>query len=790
MAVSDAAKKTRKPKAEIEVAKAVSILTRMGGIRTYEFDEIIRKGGGFKVYQEMVRDERVWTGLRRVKGPIAALPWSVEPFRESLDDEPAAENVQAAQFVDYCLRNIQGHFSKDIWDLLDAFDCGHSITEIIYESVVDGKWAGKIGLKSLKAKNPENFELVTDDYFNLIGLKNFAGTTGQGEDLDPAKFVIFSPLARYEDPHGWSLLRSAYRHFWIKDTALKLRCVFMERLASGTVIAKYPDGRADLFAKMQEVVKTYKGETGIVIPASVELEVIEFATKGETEFQKFIADCNESILIAIVGSTLDTQEGTKTGALLATTVHRDTADISVELFANWLGDTLTEQLAEPLTRLNFATARRPSIILQTEKPKDLAGTATALDTIVNRLKLPVPSRWAREQLGIPEPAEGEDVLEGAPAPQPIAPMGPIRPIDDNPEATARGQQPPDGKQKPGKEQFAEPADPFPAQQSGGGDGGDEADLRFTKIDRVAQTLNGLFANSMRDGVQAFGAAFESVSKPARKILATGDVAALGDLRPDMTALRLLMAKLFLTAHLDGMMHSVEEMRREWKSEAPRSEPFPKFEKFAEPTDAAQQGELLTIAGAARKFAGKVPLTREQFDGLVESSRDQAVFVTGLSADEIAQDIKPLLKQAIDKGWTWEQFRTQLEGKAEAYAGTAFGTGVMELAKDAWHAETVFRTNIMTSYNEGRRDAFEDPELAGAFPAWQYVAVLDNRTRETHARQNGKVYLADDSYWDEWYPPNGFNCRCIVIPISVHRFDDSMLSEPTYELADPGFGKVG
>jgi len=61
-----------KPKAaadrrmERETAKAVSDLRAIGGLLDYEFDDLAEKMGGVEVYQKMVRDERVWTGLRRV----------------------------------------------------------------------------------------------------------------------------------------------------------------------------------------------------------------------------------------------------------------------------------------------------------------------------------------------------------------------------------------------------------------------------------------------------------------------------------------------------------------------------------------------------------------------------------------------------------------------------------------------------------------------------------------------------------------------------------------------------
>ena len=56
----------------------------------------------------------------------------------------------------------------------------------------------------------------------------------------------------------------------------------------------------------------------------------------------------------------------------------------------------------------------------------------------------------------------------------------------------------------------------------------------------------------------------------------------------------------------------------------------------------------------------------------------------------------------------------------------------------------------------------------ARPYWMYDAVNDERTRPTHKMMDAQVRRYDDPFWDEWYPPNGFSCRCGVITLSAQQ----------------------
>ena len=50
-----------------------------------------------------------------------------------------------------------------------------------------------------------------------------------------------------------------------------------------------------------------------------------------------------------------------------------------------------------------------------------------------------------------------------------------------------------------------------------------------------------------------------------------------------------------------------------------------------------------------------------------------------------------------------------------------------------------------------------------FPYWEYKTAGDGRVREEHAVLDGLVLLHSDPLWDKIYPPNGWNCRCYVVP---------------------------
>lgn len=141
-------------------------------------------------------------------------------------------------------------------------------------------------------------------------------------------------------------------------------------------------------------------------------------------------------------------------------------------------------------------------------------------------------------------------------------------------------------------------------------------------------------------------------------------------------------------------------------------------------------------------------------------------VAGVLKAEVLDDIRGAMDKALAEGKTFASFLDELEPKLRARGwwgkkphDPATGEVIPGRGMTPWRLDTVFRTNAQSAYMAGRYQAML--ENADRRPWWEYVAVMDRRTRPSHAALNGRVFRYDDPAWAALYPPNGYRCRCRV-----------------------------
>ena len=174
----------------------------------------------------------------------------------------------------------------------------------------------------------------------------------------------------------------------------------------------------------------------------------------------------------------------------------------------------------------------------------------------------------------------------------------------------------------------------------------------------------------------------------------------------------------------------------------------------------------------------------------EFFRNKAFWVTGLLLDDILKRGQTVLFNALKQDKTKGQVLYELDQALNEYLPERDSLG--RAVNVPHRIETIARTNIAEAVNEGRWAAMTDPELDGFITLVRYSAVLDNRTRENHRAWDGVTLPPDHPAWfgpPDSRPPNGHNCRCILVPISAADTDTPQTPDeeiPTVPASDPGF----
>ena len=192
------------------------------------------------------------------------------------------------------------------------------------------------------------------------------------------------------------------------------------------------------------------------------------------------------------------------------------------------------------------------------------------------------------------------------------------------------------------------------------------------------------------------------------------------------------------------------------------------------------------------FKDKIVLTPAQFYSLSRQAKVNAFSASEIASLDILTDIFEELAAAIENGTTMEVFRKAVNVRMAARGWKGL---------TPYRADTIFRTNVQTAYQVGRWKQMTQPEVQSARPYGVYSAVMDHRTRATHRAVHGVCRRLDDPFWNTWYPPNGYRCRCSVRTLSQRQVDKQNVKvaegswqgyvtppgEPARQLLpDPGF----
>lgn len=358
-------------------------------------DHIVRSDGFFwsnpyDLFEEMEdKDGHLSSLLQTRKLGVLARPRKVDAAGSG------ARGQEIAQWVERALISIPG-WNGVLLHLLDALGKGMAVAEIMWG--FDGE--GRLVPREVKPRAQERFSRGPAGEWRVDETPSATGRL-----LPPRKFIVALFGASDERPYGKGLCEKLYWYWWFKKNNIKFWLVFNEKFGMPAIVAQHRSGLNDREReRLIEVIESIQNNAGVTIPEGITLELLESKQSGGGETYRSLAQwCNDEMARAVLGQTLTSSEGARSGSLALGEVHNEIRRDYMRADAWLLMDIVNEQLVRPLVELNFGLdVPAPRWTIDTSAELDLA-SEVGVDRQLLQMGVPLPERYFYEKYGRPAP---------------------------------------------------------------------------------------------------------------------------------------------------------------------------------------------------------------------------------------------------------------------------------------------------------------------------------------------------------------------------------------------------
>jgi phage gp29-like protein len=378
------------------------------------------------------RSIAVYTRMRRSDATVQALELAITlPIRATdWDVRPASDDPTSKEAADLVYDNLFGGmthtFDDFLRDALLALFYGFTVFEKVFEERDDF-----IVWRKFAPRHPQTIErFLFDETGGLAGVRQ-VGFDPRGRfrqvDIPIEKLLVFIWRRELGNPYGVSVLRAAYKHWFLKDLAYKLQAIALERWAVGIPVGKVPAGTSEqdkqTFLQMLEAMRGHE-RAAMVLPEDYSVELIgaEAGQRANQAFVEAIQHHDTMIVKAALAQFLNLGTG-DVGSWALSRDHSQLFLMGLNSVAQWFADHINRYAIPQLCRLNFGedftdfpelTFADLRLVLQREV------LAEAISKLV-QVGILTPDRslqeWARDVFDLPPLPEEQPEEVELPAPE-------------------------------------------------------------------------------------------------------------------------------------------------------------------------------------------------------------------------------------------------------------------------------------------------------------------------------------------------------------------------------------
>lgn len=385
-----------------------------GGFIYNDYNSKLRFPESIDVYDEMRKsDPIVAAGLRSCKQPILSTDYGVQPGSEDERDLEIADFVASVFGIDQQATSPYMSWHDFLRHILLIYDYGFMYFEKVYAKV-DDKWI----FWKLAPRMPESIIKFTTNK-STPGIEQIA-TVDAYTPKEQIRTVSIPQEKLFHiayDQEGYnltgiSLLRAAYKPWYLKDTFEKIQAIGMERHANGIPTAKRTEVGADNKEDAEQTKQTLQNmrensQAYLDVPYGMDF-MFTTIEHELPDIDKPIERQSQEIAIALQSKWLTT--GIANGGYSQSKNETDFLTLSLEGNVNYILDKVN-YLVKEMVDLNYENVENyPKIIASELGQINIGDFSLAIERFAKSglmLKDPTAQNIMRKNLGLP-PLEDEE----------------------------------------------------------------------------------------------------------------------------------------------------------------------------------------------------------------------------------------------------------------------------------------------------------------------------------------------------------------------------------------------
>ena len=311
--------------------------------------------GDLSLYRKLLQDDQVMPTFAQRRASVIAREWRVDAGGDAPIDQEAADFLRSE------LTAIQ--WDAVTYKMLTGIMYGYGVAEALWRF---DRADGHVHLDAIKVRRAERFCFATDGSLRL--------RDDARKSLPEKKFWIFTAGAEDDDDlYGLGLGYYLYWPVWFKRNALRFWAIFLERFSMATVVAKVPSGgKQEEESRLLDKLRAITGGGRVVIPKSVQLEILQAMKDSGGDYDRFIARLDAAIAKIVLTQTMTTDNGS---SLSQAQIHYKVGQATAKSDADLICESFVKSIATWLTEWNFPGAKVPTVYRDFGEAVDLAQTA-------------------------------------------------------------------------------------------------------------------------------------------------------------------------------------------------------------------------------------------------------------------------------------------------------------------------------------------------------------------------------------------------------------------------------